>query len=701
MMEPNSSSSSSFAYFRHPNTANSEEQGSTYSGGSSRQSTPVKWPSRPPSQLSDVSSSSVNSSPGKSPCRQCSILERRRLAQELQRSSSQSPKPSPEQHHHHHHHHHHYQNQPQTQQQPFDATQWRPPSTSTPLRQAAKIAAAATAAVAPRELFSAETTDASQTEAAKSSAPHQFQRQLHFEDFSFIAPKATAMSSAAYKASVAIAIFFLTSILVIFTILQRVQPLPFIDEVFHIPQAQKYCVDNNFSSWDNKITTPPGLYLVSYAIIRPVGALFGVPHAIACSVNNLRLVNVLFSGCNFMIIWAMLKSKLAVNRDSGGSLEILLQAIAVSLFPPFFFFSFFYYTDVGSMFTILLVQWSAMKGHHMFAAIAGFASLWFRQTNIVWLFLTAAFCCLNITYNLIEDYQRGRKYEFFLLGFTKNFPLRECHLKNWRYCLCLLYDFTISVLSTCGGYVLNGILFVGFLYLNEGIVLGDRSAHLPVFHVAQIPYFLSFVTFIGAPVIFTMENARHFYRLAGTTRGAILFLLSSTSLYLALSDRFRYVHPYLIADNRHYVFYIWRRIWSNEAYPELRTWPIPLYIFTMVSMWHSVEFVPQPVVRPSWGSPRKNTAAIAVSLRATQHVLAKLLFSLLIIVTIVPQQLLELRYFIVPYLLWRLHLKKPSTRWTIFFELAWALLINAATLYIFATRTIKYSDTEPHSRIIW
>lgn len=236
-----------------------------------------------------------------------------------------------------------------------------------------------------------------------------------------------------------------------------------------------------------------------------------------------------------------------------------------------------------------------------------------------------------------------------------------------------------------------------------GIVLGDRSAHLPVFHVAQIAYFLSFVTFIGAPVIFTMENARHFYHLAGTGRGAILFLISSTSLYFVLSDRFRYVHPYLIADNRHYVFYIWRRIWSNEAYPELRTWPIPVYIFTLVSMWHSVEFVPQSAVavKPSWGSPRKNHAAMAISLRATQHLLAKLLFSLLIIVTIVPQQLLELRYFIVPYLLWRLHLKKSSTRWTIFLELVWALFINAVTLYIFATKTIKYSDAEPNSRIIW
>lgn len=114
-------------------------------------------------------------------------------------------------------------------------------------------------------------------------------------------------------------------------------------------------------------------------------------------------------------------------------------------------------------------------------------------------------------------------------------------------------------------------------------------------------------------------------------------------------------------------------------------------------MWHSVEFVPQPV---TYGTPRKSHATI-VSLRATQHLLAKVLFALLIIVTIVPQKLLELRYFIVPYILWRLNLKRPSTRWTIFFELTWALLINALTLYIYATKTIKYSDDEPNSRLIW
>lgn len=32
------------------------------------------------------------------------------------------------------------------------------------------------------------------------------------------------------------------------------------DEVFHIPQAQAYC-EGKFGIWDDKITTPPGLYV--------------------------------------------------------------------------------------------------------------------------------------------------------------------------------------------------------------------------------------------------------------------------------------------------------------------------------------------------------------------------------------------------------------------------------------------------------
>lgn len=35
-------------------------------------------------------------------------------------------------------------------------------------------------------------------------------------------------------------------------------PEPYLDEIFHIPQAQKYC-QGRYDEWDDKLTTPPGL----------------------------------------------------------------------------------------------------------------------------------------------------------------------------------------------------------------------------------------------------------------------------------------------------------------------------------------------------------------------------------------------------------------------------------------------------------
>jgi len=45
---------------------------------------------------------------------------------------------------------------------------------------------------------------------------------------------------------------------VAFAIVRHVTPEPFIDEIFHVPQAQAYC-RGDFGYWDDKITTPPGL----------------------------------------------------------------------------------------------------------------------------------------------------------------------------------------------------------------------------------------------------------------------------------------------------------------------------------------------------------------------------------------------------------------------------------------------------------
>jgi hypothetical protein len=41
------------------------------------------------------------------------------------------------------------------------------------------------------------------------------------------------------------------------------------DEVFHIPQAQAYC-KGRWGHWDDKITTPPGLYVLGPVLRRYV-----------------------------------------------------------------------------------------------------------------------------------------------------------------------------------------------------------------------------------------------------------------------------------------------------------------------------------------------------------------------------------------------------------------------------------------------
>ena len=47
---------------------------------------------------------------------------------------------------------------------------------------------------------------------------------------------------------------------VTFAVVNSVAPEAYIDEIFHVPQCQAYC-HGRFTEWNDKITTPPGLYV--------------------------------------------------------------------------------------------------------------------------------------------------------------------------------------------------------------------------------------------------------------------------------------------------------------------------------------------------------------------------------------------------------------------------------------------------------
>ena len=89
---------------------------------------------------------------------------------------------------------------------------------------------------------------------------------------------------------------------------------PYMDEIFHVPQARSYCA-GNFTQWDNKITTLPGLYVFSFGLLDPV---FKVSSAMGlnsvtedatllslCSTKMLRSVNLGFSIINVILLYTI------------------------------------------------------------------------------------------------------------------------------------------------------------------------------------------------------------------------------------------------------------------------------------------------------------------------------------------------------------------------------------------------------------
>ncbi|CAL4058925.1 unnamed protein product [Meganyctiphanes norvegica] len=78
----------------------------------------------------------------------------------------------------------------------------------------------------------------------------------------------------------------------------------------------------------------------------------------------------------------------------------------------------------------------------------------------------------------------------------------------------------------------------------------------------------------------------------------------------------------------------------------------------------------------------------------------KMMFVLCLCVCIVPQKLIELRYFIIPFLI--LRLQAVSRNWLqLWTETLYFLLINAVTLYIFVSKTFYWEDASEPQRIMW
>ncbi|XP_066972896.1 dol-P-Glc:Glc(2)Man(9)GlcNAc(2)-PP-Dol alpha-1,2-glucosyltransferase [Macrobrachium rosenbergii] len=437
---------------------------------------------------------------------------------------------------------------------------------------------------------------------------------------------------------------------VFFVIVYTVQPKAFVDEIFHIPQAQKIC-DGNFHEWDDKITTLPGLYLFSIGLNGPVSWILGRR---LCDVFSLRITNLVASA--FMLS-TLHKLLVYLHGKKVDHWKLMLSAVNLSLLPVMYWFTFLYYTDVLSTLVVFIMILLHLHRAPNAAGIMGAVAFVIRQTNIVWVgfmfvLLASDVLGIRVLKSPIMTFSDIR----MLLKKLKKIATKPYRLAE------VLTDLVYDTLS----YSIVLMSFIAFVLYNGGIVVGDRKAHEATVHLPQLGYFCLFFLIFSLP--YAPNHVRPFIKLCKDNLACSVAVLMIGVMVIQSNTL---VHPYLLADNRHYTFYLWNRFYGRFSI--IRYLMVPVYMFGAYMVHTSIQRC---------------------------NFLFKVLFVGCLVASVVPQKLLEFRYFIIPFLMARIQ-NVSKNWWQLGIETLYFLFINAVTLYIFVSKTFYWEDSSEPQRIIW
>ena len=350
----------------------------------------------------------------------------------------------------------------------------------------------------------------------------------------------------------------------------------------------------------------------------------------------------------------------------------VFEGLIITTFPVLFFFNFLYYTDQGSVFFILLSYYFHLYHSHKLAGFFGACAVMFRQTNVVWV----VFIAISAALPTLSGYGSTRPTKFskentMLADFLKHLTsiFKSFLSLNPKPLLCLVYDLLVIVWP----YLLVVIFFCSFVIHNGSITLGAKEDHQACFHATQVFYFSAFSFAFLFPYISIFTHLCKLITWIKNHMILFIFLLFTTLLTIHSTT---HAHRYLLSDNRHYTFYIWKNLFQ-------RHWCIRyilsvVYIFTTYSVWKTVK---------------------------ASNVLWKVAFTTCLSLTLIPSPLLELRYFITPFILLRLNITHPSSDKLVlhrmFLEIVFHAIINSLTIYVFVNKPFTWPGSDAPQRFMY
>uniref|UniRef100_A0A7R9U9B9 Dol-P-Glc:Glc(2)Man(9)GlcNAc(2)-PP-Dol alpha-1,2-glucosyltransferase n=1 Tax=Pinguiococcus pyrenoidosus TaxID=172671 RepID=A0A7R9U9B9_9STRA len=420
------------------------------------------------------------------------------------------------------------------------------------------------------------------------------------------------------------------------------------DEIFHAAQTQQYC-EGDFTTWDPKITTFPGLYYAGLASARAREG-FGESAQSACSLTSLRAVNAVFGVLSFLAMALFFATR------GFRPVSAVLHAAALTLYAPHFFYHSLYYTDPGATCLVILMLLAARREHHSLAAILGALAIFFRQNNVVWVAFALGAAALRV----VEDSRPTAKR---VIRHCDDKPTVEA-LASFGRVLQVVWSSRLAIVRKCWPFALPLGAFVAFLIRNGGsVVVGDKANHEMVPHLAMLGYFFVLVWLpyglVGSYGVLSQETFSATRSLL-MQPGSLILMTSGTTWLLS---KYSYGHIFLLSDNRHLTFYIWNRLLGKSQ-----------------------------SVRALFGPAYAVSSVVAMGrLSAAQGYVFACGFFLAIALLLVPARLLEFRYFTLPVLVYHLHAPERNPA-----NVVASIFLNGtlsfALLYVFLYRPFQDAD---------
>ncbi|KAK6579864.1 hypothetical protein PZA11_007572 [Diplocarpon coronariae] len=451
-------------------------------------------------------------------------------------------------------------------------------------------------------------------------------------------------------------------------------------------------------------------------------------------------------------------------------------AFNIALFPLLFFFSGLFYTDILSTCLVLRIYrlflqrkeaYQKSRDGLLWLYLTGVVALWMRQTNIFWVavFMGGLELVRTVDANraLSPDTEvtpRSRK-ELVIVYFNR---CRCGHIHDISLKNAGIHDFILCGISIVIASIFNPLLiitrlspyigllisFAGFVFWNGGVVLGDKANHVATIHLAQMLYIWPFIVFFSAPIIvpvaisflhrsFRLVSLPLFPRLlcqyllvatySAAALAAVLFIVHFNTI----------IHPFTLADNRHYMFYVFR--YTILRHPLIRYLAAPVYLICGYLVYLALSSQPensQPITLKKNSSGHENEPTSSALGLAREPEGPTTSFVIILLATtalsLVTAPLVEPRYFIVPWVIWRLNVPSfppqfnPQHRkshkdeqgavqvyirrvrfwgwegydFRLWLETGWLLLINLVTGYVFLYKGFEWKQ-EPGNvqRFMW